>query len=143
MAFRDEVNAMPIIQAIWQANKICYLPVLQKNKHLFFVRYDENDSLTLNHYGIFEPSDLSKKISTQNLDMVIVPLVAFDATGHRLGTGGGYYDRTFSFLQQSYLHKPYMLGLAYAIQQADHLPTDLWDKALDGVVTEKKVYLFD
>lgn len=158
----DEFDTMPIIETIWQANKICYLPVLchEKEKYLQFVKYQYGDSLQRNKYKILEPSHLSQKIAANELDLVIMPLLAFDLHGHRLGTGGGYYDRTFEFLHEaavdaarldtkaqkaavdavrikSKVQKPFMLGLGYALQQAETLPTEEWDVHLDAVLTEK------
>ena len=138
--FRDEFDSTSVIQKIWQVNKICYLPILTEKKELFFVRYDEGDKLLTNRYSILEPENTSRKIKPQDLDMVITPLVVFDSLGHRLGTGGGYYDRTFAFLHQGKaFNKPWMIGLGFAIQQAEQIPTDPWDINLHAVVTENTV----
>lgn len=82
------------------------------------------------------------ELQAEDLDIVITPLAAFDLQGHRLGTGGGYYDRTFAFLQKNTVKKPKIIGLAYAEQQAELLPHDQWDIDLDGVVTEKGIVWF-
>ena len=92
---------------------------------------------------ILEPQDKAKKILAEDLDLVITPLLAFDAKGHRLGTGGGYYDRSFAFLYSNMKKKPLMIGLAYSFQAAECLPTDPWDIALDGVITEEKYIFYD
>ncbi|MBX3708383.1 MAG: 5-formyltetrahydrofolate cyclo-ligase [Gammaproteobacteria bacterium] len=141
---KDEFDASPIIQTIWQSQKACYLPILtgSKDNSLLFSRYNDGDALHLNRYSILEPADISHVISPENLDMVITPLVAFDLQGHRLGAGGGYYDRTFAFLRTGFHEKPYIIGLAYAAQQADLLPSDSWDVPLNGMVTEKASILF-
>lgn len=142
---KDEFDASPLIEAIWQAKKLCYLPVLVKEdeKSLFFVRYQYGDPLHPNRYSILEPVNTTQRISAELLDMTITPLVAFDLFGHRLGTGGGYYDRTFAFLQHTKSQKPKMIGLAYAVQEAKLLPFDPWDVLLDGVVTERSFISFD
>lgn len=106
------------------------------------MQYDEGDALHLNRYSIREPVNTSNGVSPTKLDLVVTPLVAFDLQGHRLGTGGGYYDRTFSFLRMDSNTKPYMLGLGYASQQAELIQSDPWDISLDGVVTEKKFISF-
>ncbi|OGT41789.1 MAG: 5-formyltetrahydrofolate cyclo-ligase [Gammaproteobacteria bacterium RIFCSPHIGHO2_12_FULL_37_34] len=135
--FRDEFDSIPVIQKIWQANKLCYLPILTEKKELFFVRYNEGDKLITNRYSILEPHNTLRRIQAQDLDMVVTPLVVFDTDGHRLGTGGGYYDRTFAFLRQNEKHKkPWMVGLCFSIQQAEQVPTDPWDINLQAVVTE-------
>ena len=71
--------------------------------------------------------------------MVVIPLVVFDIYGHRLGTGGGYYDRTFAFLRHQTNKKPLLAGVGYALQQAELVPTDPWDVNLQVVVTENKL----
>ena len=110
--------------------------MLTEARSLCFVRYDEGDALELNPYSILEPQNTARKIAEDHLEVVIMPLVAFDLLGNRLGTGGGYYDRTFAFLCANPSKKPLMIGLAYMAQQAENIPTDPWDIKLDGVLTE-------
>lgn len=143
LPFKDEFNSLPTIEAIWQAQKKCFLPILSEENKLSFVQYRYGDALHKNRFGILEPKHLQKTISPSQLDIVITPLIAFDARGVRLGTGGGYYDRSFAFLHDDYRddHRelqsvPHMLGLAYAAQQADSLPCDPWDITLEAVITE-------
>lgn len=140
-AHKNEFETLPIIQAIWHANKKCYLPVLCEGKALGFVRYEEGDDLEINHLGILEPFDFSRKIPLERLDLIIMPLVAFDSLGHRLGMGGGYYDRT---LASMYNHntKPHLIGLAYASQQIDALPFDCWDVTMHSIITEHGIRTF-
>lgn len=136
----EEFDCMPLIETIWSAQKNCYLPVLssQEKRQLLFNRYQAEDKLRPNRYSILEPvSDVF--IPPSELDLVILPLVAFDLCGNRLGMGGGYYDFTFRFTGEK---KPYLLGLAYAAQQAVELPSDPWDIKLDGVLTESDILFF-
>ncbi len=135
----EEFDTRSLISTIWQTNKICYLPIVL-NKKLLFGRYDKEDELKLNQYGILEPMDQHQIVDAGQLDLVIMPLLAFDVHGHRLGTGGGYYDRTFEFLKNE-KKKIWMIGLGYASQQTDNIPVDSWDVVLDGVLTEKEVML--
>lgn len=137
LPFNHEFDSQPMIERIWQAKKTCYLPVLLADKSLAFVCYQNGEALHHNRYGILEPVNISRQLAASELDIVIMPLIAFDDQGHRLGTGGGYYDRTFAFLPLSKTHKPLCLGLAYAAQQAEQLPADAWDIALNSVITEK------
>lgn len=106
------------------------------------MRYDENDALQLNRYFIPEPVNILREIMSAQLDIVITPLVAFDLNGHRLGTGGGYYDRTFEFLHKNNVKKPRIIGLAYSAQQAEFIPIDPWDIQMNGVLTEKEFIFF-
>jgi 5-formyltetrahydrofolate cyclo-ligase len=67
--------------------------------------------------------------------------VAFDTAGHRIGMGGGFYDRTFAFLQRrQHWHKPNLLGLAYEFQKQTTIKPDNWDVPLDAIATETDVY---
>ena len=80
-----------------------------------------------------------KPIDQSELDLALLPLLAFDAQGHRLGMGGGYYDRYFAKTSR----RPLIIGVGYDVQQAEHtLPTEPWDVHLDGVVTESGFRLF-
>lgn len=139
LCFRNEFDAMPIIEAIWQAKKLCYLPVLQGEK-LEFVLYEYGAALHTNRYSILEPINTQQKIAAEHLDVVIAPLVAFDSKGHRLGAGGGYYDKTFSFKHKQ--EKPVLIGLGYARQEAEAIPGDAWDVRLDAVLTENGLMRF-
>ncbi len=136
-AYKDEFQTQPIIEAIWQAGKICYLPVLADAKSLQFVRYNRDDELQLNQHLIPEPVQRQQLIHADKLDLVITPLVAFDREGNRIGTGGGYYDRSFAFLFNHPDKAPFMLGLAYDIQKyPDIIHAESWDIKLNGILTE-------
>lgn len=144
LPYENEINSNPLIEAIWHAKKQCFLPILDKEeKTLYFVRYRYGDPLHPNRFGILEPVHSCSAVSLEKLDIAITPLLAFDSHGHRLGTGGGYYDRTFAFLKGQVRRKPLMIGLGFAAQQAAELPFDPWDILLDGVITEERfIYCF-
>ena len=75
------------------------------------------------------------------MDLLFLPLVAFDTHGNRMGMGGGFYDRSLAFLQQKNgLKKPVLAGLAHEIQKVEQLLTQNWDIPLDFVITEKQLY---
>jgi 5-formyltetrahydrofolate cyclo-ligase len=142
LPFMSEFDTRDIIEKIWQAHKHCYLPVLTENKILHFVRFVQNTVLRKNKFGILEPKDTNHLYSARELDVVITPLIAYDDKGHRLGTGGGYYDHTFAFLKQESLHKPVLLGLGFAAQAAEEIPFEPWDVKLDGILTENGLEIF-
>ncbi len=127
---------------IWEAEKICYLPVLTDARTLQFGQYCAGDALQPNQYGIPEPFNTQHSIQSERLDLVITPLVAFDMHGSRLGTGGGYYDRTFAFINTHPAKAPFLLGLAFSIQCCESIPTEPWDVKLNGVLTESTLSLF-
>jgi len=135
-----EFDSTPLIEAIWESKKHCYLPVVADHATplLHFVPYHYGDALRPNKYAILEPANRSKQRHIDELDLAFLPLLAFDKAGHRLGSGGGYYDRSFADKK----FKPILLGLGYSIQEADGLPADPWDVPLEGVLTEKGVTRF-
>lgn len=137
---RGELDPQPIFQTAMRFNKRLYLPVVKDNDAiLHFYRYIVSMKMIQNKYGILEPSPMgNKQVDPLKLDLVFVPLVAFDALGHRLGMGKGYYDRTFANRTPS--DKPILVGLAYEFQQVDDLPFLPHDVLVDYVVTNKTIY---
>jgi 5-formyltetrahydrofolate cyclo-ligase len=131
----EEVSTKLILNEAFRQQKHCYLPVVSDTV-LDFIEIDPKTPLSKNRFGILEPSHSLVSFSAQCLDMVLVPLVAFDENGHRLGMGGGFYDKTFSFRKKK--ETPYLIGLAYGIQKVAHLPQSLFDIGLDEVITEKE-----
>ena len=113
------------------------LPVLQPGKRLRFAPWRAGDPLLQNCFGIPEP-DLqpSSLIDPEELDHVLLPLIGFDASGQRLGTGGGYYDRSFAF-RRGQRRAPRLIGIGYACQQVEALPAADWDVPLDLIATER------
>jgi 5-formyltetrahydrofolate cyclo-ligase len=73
--------------------------------------------------------------------LVVAPLVAFDARGHRLGMGGGWYDRTFAFRRER-AAPPHLVGAAFAAQQVESVFPESWDMPLDALFTESDTHLF-
>ena len=139
---KGEANPLPLMPS---ANKSFYLPVLSQQEafHLFFVAIGKDTQYTPNIYGIPEPlytkSDI---ISRDQLDLVIMPLVAADRTGSRLGMGGGYYDRSFAFkktLSPSDDNKPLLMGCAYEFQLVKKLDAAAWDIPLDYLATNNEL----
>lgn len=108
-----------------------YLPVLADNNHLQFRLWSTADTLVANALGIPEPDIDSPHCAPETLDIVIMPLVAWQRDGTRLGMGGGFYDRTFAGVTG-----PLRVGLAFACQETHALPRDPWDIPLDFVLTE-------
>ncbi len=121
--------------------KRSYLPVLRKigDNRLHFCEYRPGDALLHNRFRIREPDPRHRGLTPPwGLDLILMPLVGFDADGGRLGMGGGFYDRTLAFLRQRRLwRRPRLIGIAHACQRVAQLPTRPWDIPLDGVVTEQ------
>lgn len=140
LATDGEIDPGPLLHHALAMGKSCYLPVLKplKQKELHFVRYRPGTPLKKNRYGIEEPALPGSNIAVLNtLDIIFMPLVAFDRQGHRLGMGGGYYDRTLRRLGTN--TKPLRIGLAHGFQEVSHLPAAPWDIPLDYIVTEREL----
>ena len=140
-----EIDTTPLLQQLRNLGKKSYYPALHNSRtpRLWFIEHRLGESLTTNRFSIPEPSiKLRQPTKPWTLDLVIMPLVAFDTNCNRMGMGGGYYDRTFAYLKKGHLwQKPLLIGVAHECQQAEQLACEAWDVPLDAVVTEKKVYL--
>jgi len=142
LATDGEIDPRPLLSLLWAQGKFVYLPVLSPFTHnrLMFARFDAADLLAYNRFGILEPVR-RRFIKPAVLDLVLTPLVAFDACGHRIGMGGGYYDRSFAFLhRRSRWRKPRLFGLAYELQRQENITPADWDLPLDAVATEAHIY---
>lgn len=122
--------------------KRAYLPAIH-GENLWFLPWSSSTSMVENRFGIAEPScHPDERLRPFSLDLVLVPLVAFDASGSRLGMGGGYYDRSFAYLNhRSHWRRPRLIGVAFEFQRADEIPSTHWDVRLDGVMTERGLHL--
>lgn len=142
IAHNGEANPQEILDL--ESERKHYLPLLDRENpsHLLFQHYHFHDKLSVNQFGIPEPQfDEQKLINAEDLDCVLVPLVAFDTEGNRLGMGVGYYDHTFKFLQNvKRPHKPMLVGLAYEFQKVENCEAKAWDIPLDFVITERNLY---
>lgn len=140
---QGEVSLEPAIERAWSLNIPVYLPCL-RGRSLEFRRYRPDSMLTENRFGIPEPvRGENERLNARFLDVVLAPLVAFDSHGERLGTGGGYYDRTFAFLRhRTCWQRPTLIGVAYAFQQVAKLPAAAWDIPMQGVVTDVGTHMF-
>jgi 5-formyltetrahydrofolate cyclo-ligase len=117
------------------------LPVLHDEGSLRFAPWRPGSPLKANAYGIPEPDVAAADLLTpRQLQMVVTPLVGFDADGHRLGMGAAWYDRSFGFRQQS-SGPPWLVGAAFAQQQVEALPVAPWDVTLDAICTEHATHL--
>jgi 5-formyltetrahydrofolate cyclo-ligase len=119
------------------------LPVLSTREpgHMRFAPWRPGAPMLRNRYGIPEPAPVARRYcSGWHIDCVIAPLVAFDDRGHRLGLGGGYYDRAFAAMVSR--ERPWvgMIGVAYEHQRVDELDVAEWDVPLSCVVTDRRVY---
>lgn len=141
-----EIDTRRVIEHIRRRRKILYLPVLSPLAHdqLWFAEVTPKTKLVPNRFGIPEPAVRKRDlVRAQELDLILMPLVGFDDRGNRLGMGGGFYDRSLGFLRhRTRWHKPQVLGIAYDFQRINGLTPDPWDIPVQGVVTDRAVYLY-
>ncbi|HSB96160.1 MAG TPA: 5-formyltetrahydrofolate cyclo-ligase [Spongiibacteraceae bacterium] len=138
MAADGEIDPRVLMRQALAQGKRVYLPQLCRDGSLLFGEYRAGMRLRRNCFGIAEPV-LRRKVSLLELDVVLLPLVAFDRSGNRLGMGGGFYDRTFARWQRIYTSRanaPRLIGLAHGFQQVDNLASQSWDVPLSGVLTD-------
>ncbi|MFZ4525069.1 MAG: 5-formyltetrahydrofolate cyclo-ligase [Chlorobium sp.] len=128
-----EVSTASIIDELSAQDKKLSVPVI-RNGDLVSAAYKKGDSLWKAQFGQFEPEALSF-VDESHLDVVLLPLLAFDKKGYRLGYGKGFYDRFLKRLSEKGVN-PCRIGLSFFQQRVDELPTDLWDEPLDAVVHE-------
>ena len=130
-AIRDEIEAAPLLARLHAEDYRLCLPVMEgKGLPLLFRAWSPGDAMGTVQWGIAEP--LPEKPLLEP-DVVLVPLLAFDAAGHRLGYGGGFYDRTLARLRSI---KPVVaVGVAYDELKVDAVPHRSYDEPLDWVLT--------
>jgi len=126
--FKNEADTKAIIKMLLKLEKNVYLPKTEKDK-MFFIKYS-GQALIKNNFGIYEPTgDYTEDIP----DICVIPLLATDYSGNRIGYGGGYYDK---FLRDK---KCLKAGLLYSFQITDNLPINKLDIPMDILITENKV----
>lgn len=133
---RDEIDCRPALANLIAAGRSVCLPVvLGDEQPLQFRRWSKDAALEPAGFGAMAPGAEAEIVVP---DVIIVPVLAFDAKGTRLGYGKGFYDRTIANLDT----KPTLFGYAYSVQELDHIPADAHDVGLDMVVTETGVQRF-
>ncbi len=130
--YNTEIDATKILEKFEKQNYQISLPKIKKNYEMDFYDWSSKEPLTINKYGIPEPT--SNKIIYPNI--LLVPLVAFDKSLNRIGYGGGFYDRYLKKLKKQ--KKIIKIGLAYSFQKVREVPTNKHDIKLDFIVTEKE-----
>ena len=139
----SELDTSLLIKELWTKNHLVYLPVIHpfNGTTLYFQRYEENSPMRANRYAILEPKlNCSQICPLQDLDYLLMPLVAFDSHGNRLGMGGGFYDKTLARYHNENWQKPQLIGLAHQCQHVESLPVEPWDVPLNFIITPHKIY---
>jgi 5-formyltetrahydrofolate cyclo-ligase len=138
IAIHDEADPHLLLKKLTLQNCTLAFPrVHARDEPLAFHRWNAGQNLQRGAYGILEPL---KDWPLAYPKILLVPLLAFDTSGHRLGYGGGYYDRTLDFLRANSTVRA--IGVAYAGQEVPELPHEAHDHPLDAVITENGVREF-
>ncbi|MBH0039139.1 MULTISPECIES: 5-formyltetrahydrofolate cyclo-ligase [unclassified Pseudoalteromonas] len=138
-----ELDTSLLIKELWSLKHAIHLPIIHpfNGANLLFQRYEKNSPMRANRYGILEPKlNCSQICPLPALDYLLMPLVAFDKQGNRLGMGGGFYDRTLARLHEQNWQKPQLIGLAHECQKVETLPIESWDVPLKTIITPDKTY---
>ncbi len=135
----DEIDIVPLLSQLHASGHPVGLPVVvKKGEPLIFRAWHPGLALVDGGFRTEVPPQGSPELVPE---ILIVPLLAFDAEGYRLGYGGGFYDRTLEKLRKSDL-RPLAVGVAFSAQHVARVPRDQYDQPLDWIVTEKSAQAF-
>ncbi len=136
LSVHSELSTEPLCAALLRAGHKLSVPVTLRDWQMRFLPYDRNTAIRANGpLRLPEPVARRPMRSARHFDVILLPLLGFDASGGRLGNGGGYYDRALAGARTG--RPPKRIGYAYALQQVEALPMDAFDVRLDAVVTER------
>ncbi|WP_053981465.1 5-formyltetrahydrofolate cyclo-ligase [Marinagarivorans algicola] len=145
IASEGEISLAPLIKLAHKQGKACYLPVIQKRPAIDraeatklimrFSLFMPHSKLVTRRFGLLEPQKV-RLMALDKMDLILCPLVAFDRQGHRIGMGGGFYDRALSRICRT--RKKRIWGVGHYLQQHPIVPAP-WDITLDGVFTDNGV----
>lgn len=124
----NEVDLRMLMDELLRLGKKVALPVVQ-GKHMVLRAYTGHNDLQVGAYGIFQPNENAQEIPPEEMDVALVPGLAFDQSGHRLGRGAGYYDRFLKRMPQAVL-----LGVAYPFQVVEKLPREWHDIPMTAIL---------
>lgn len=130
----SEIDTIPLLSALIRHGHEVALPVVTgRGEPLLFRKWSSGDEMSVGPFGVQEPLATSPE---RVPEVLLVPLLAFDRRGYRLGYGGGFYDRTLARLRKN--AKPVAVGVAFAVQEVDAVPVAEYDQPLNWIVTERE-----
>jgi len=135
----DELDCRPALEALLATGAAVALPVVAgQGQVLIFRNWTPGDALDPGPFGTVHPTARAAMVAP---NVLLLPLIAFDQTGHRLGYGAGYYDRTVAALRQS--SQILTIGIAYDEQEVEAVPVDNHDQRMDAVITDRRTLWFN
>lgn len=138
IAMRAEADVLPVFDIMERYDKLTALPCAMPEKTLLFRQWHKGQPLVRHALGMQEPQATAPSIIPS---VILVPVIAFDGDGYRLGYGAGYYDRTMERMRQ-FPTPPLFIGVGYTSQEVDRVPGESHDQPLDGILTELGVSMF-
>lgn len=132
VSFRSEVNTMPLLHSLWELGKCVAVPRIDENQMQFY-EIASMDDLEVGYYGILEPKNACQL--AQKAELVVMPGLAFDEKGHRLGYGGGFYDKYLETIGECK-----KIALAFSEQMIEDVPVEGRDIVVEKIVTEERIY---
>lgn len=142
LAFDGEPDLAPSFPEFLQAGFGLVLPFIESHgdtSHMVFRHWHPDDSLSRNRMGFSEPH-LGENVAVSELGVILLPLVAWDEKGARLGMGAGYYDRALAACRDS--SSPLRIGIAFDVQRSDEIPTDPHDVSLHELISDSQRFTF-
>jgi len=138
LPYNGEISAHAIHKAQMNAN--LFLPRINSFHRSSMQFHSANNKLNINKFGIYEPIATEPPKAISSFDIILIPLVAFDRKGNRLGMGGGFYDRALAFRKQRrFIKRPLLVGLAHHFQEIEAINAESWDIPLDAVLTDQEL----
>lgn len=139
ISYGSEINTKEIITKAFKDNKKIYVPRTEfKTRLMDAVEIKSLDNLIKSSYGALEPSKEEPYVDPNKLDLIVVPGLAFDRNGGRMGYGAGFYDRYFKKISKENISKVTKLALTYDFQVLDKVPMSEQDVPVDYIITEKE-----
>ena len=142
-AVRGEISVDAILQSARTQGALTALPVIS-NETLLFAPFNDQTPMLKRRFGLAEPDvPTTTYLQPEELDCILVPLVAFDEAANRMGMGGGFYDKSFAFMRDArnrLNQQPLLIGVAHELQKSETVFHEWWDVPLDMVITDKNVY---
>ncbi len=138
VSFGSEVSTELVIKRSLEIGKRVVVPITDnKSRRLTLSEIEDYDlDLRPGHWGILEPrNEAVRAVDLDQLDLILIPGVAFDKAGHRLGHGAGYYDKLLAGCKE----RPLAMALAYELQVIDSVPVMEYDVKIDGIITEERL----
>ncbi len=139
LAVRGEISVDALLRDARANGAVTTLPIVN-DETLLFAPFSDHTPMVKKRFGLLEPDiPVKSYLKPEELDCILVPLVAFDSAANRMGMGGGFYDKSFAFRREGE-QQPMLIGVAHECQKSETVFHEWWDVPLDMVITDKNIY---